>query len=101
MTEPTLLAASIDIKEPAFRKFLRGKAGAAFAQAAASIIIGGLDDILVIRRDKTMSALHLVYIFRWADRAKDIMQRPYFEALLGASASWRRASAAAWSFRLQ
>lgn len=86
MTEPTLLAASIDIKEPAFSKFLRGNAGAAFAQAAASIIIGGLEDILILRRDKTMSALHLVYLFRWADRAKDIMQRPYFEALLGASA---------------
>jgi hypothetical protein len=86
MTEPSLLAASIDIKEPAFGRFLRGKAGAAFAQAAASIIIGGLDDILILRRDKTVSALHLVFVFRWADRAKAIMQRPYFEALLGASA---------------
>jgi hypothetical protein len=41
MPEPSLLAASIGIKEPAFSKFLRGKAGAAFAQAAASIIIDG------------------------------------------------------------
>jgi hypothetical protein len=86
MTEPSLLGASIDIKEPAFSKFLRSKAGAAVAQAAASIIMDGLDDILIFHRDKTVSALHVVYIFRWADRASDIMQRPYFEALLGASA---------------
>jgi hypothetical protein len=41
---------------------------------------------LIFRRDRTVSALHLVFIFRWADRAKAIMQRPYFEALLGATA---------------
>jgi hypothetical protein len=86
MTDPSLLAAAIDIKEPAVRKFLRGRAGAAFAQAAASIVTDGLDDILILRHDKALSALHLIYVFRWADLPEDIMQRPYFQALLGASA---------------
>lgn len=86
MTEPSLLAAAIDINEPAFRKYLRGKAGVAFAQAAASIITDGSDDILIFRHDKAAGALHLIYVFRWGDRAEHIMRRPYFEALLGACA---------------
>jgi hypothetical protein len=84
MTEPSLLAAAIQMKEPTARKFLRGAAGDAFAQAAASIIVDGLDDFMILRYAKDIGALQLVFMFRWADRAEEIMKRPYFEALLRA-----------------
>ena len=84
MTEPSLLAASISMKEDAFRRFIASKPANAFAEAAAGIIVNGEDDFLAIRYLKKEGALFAAYIFRWGDRADEIMEHPCFKALLGA-----------------
>jgi len=84
MTEPSLLIASISMKVDAYRRFIASEPTNAFAEAAAGIIVNGEDDFLTIRYLKTEGALFAAYIFRWGDRSDEIMERPYFKALLGA-----------------
>ena len=87
MTEPSLLVADVPMDESAFRGFVAGEAGKAFAEAAARIVIDGSDDFLMLRYAKREAALFLAFVFRWADLDTDIVKRPYFKALLGVGAS--------------
>ena len=85
MTEPSLLTAFVPMQATAYARWLRGPAGQSFAEAAASIIVNGHEDYLILRYLKSEQAVYLAYVFRWADQPEDIMERPYFKDLLGAS----------------
>jgi len=84
MTEPSLLAASISMTEDAYRRYIASQQASAFAEAAADIIMNGESEFLTIRYLETDRALFVAYCFPWEDRAEEIMERPYFKALLGA-----------------
>lgn len=83
MTEPSLLTCCAPMSEAGFKTFCR-KSGPAFAQAAAEIVAAGSEDFLLLRYLKKEQALYLAFVFRWADRSKDIERRDYFNALLEA-----------------
>jgi hypothetical protein len=84
MTEPSLLAASISMKEKAYRRYITSEPANTFAEAAAVIIAYEEEDFLAIRHREADSTLFIAFLFRWGDSAEEIMERPYFKALLDA-----------------
>lgn len=85
MSEPSLLTALIPMSKEAYAGLLKA-AAPSFARAVADLVINNGDDWLIFRYLKTEQAFYLAFVFRWEDRVEDIIQRPYFEALLGAAA---------------
>ncbi len=50
-------------------------------------MINNSEDWLIFRHLKAEQAFYLALVFRWEDRAEDIIQRPCFQALIGATAT--------------